>query len=425
MEELLKRIKGYEKLIASLVVMVLLFFVCNKFVYQKQMQKRDKLQSELNTANYQYDLQEENKKQVEDMEKKFKEYKERLIQIRSDYPPVMQYEELMFLYQDFMNKIPYNFSGVSLSLYNSIKGPSVSSEQLVSQITDKDVLEKAYEMGFVTDTEEYRFQNAILADGSAYSANYSVTITGPMEKVWAFMDLLHSYRPKVAMTSFSLTGHEDGTVTAPISFSILGIMDKHVVGYSMLEKDYWKRTSISGKDNLFVRTTPTGKITTENLSSYTYDKSDFRMRLIPYTEGVTPETVMLEIVNPKEEQKIRPQVYGDDPGISEVEIYVEEKGGRYFAKIKTQDEAYPDKEYENTIEFVPKMNNLLLYIISSERIDEDDVSGVRIAVENNTDKKFIIKTKYDPEDNPRVSLVEKVGDKGKDIKNAVELYREN
>lgn len=425
MEELLKRIKGYEKLIVSLLVMVCIFFVCYKFVYQKQMEKRDRLQSELNTANYQYDVQEENKRQVEEMEKKLKEYKERLVQIREDYPPVMQYEELMFLYQDFMNKIPYKFSGVTLSLYNSIKGPSVSSEELIKQITDKDVLDKAYEMGFVTDTEEYRFQNATLADGSAYSANYSVTITGAMEKVWAFMDLMRSYRPKVAMTSFSLTGHEDGTVTAPISFSILGIMDKHVVGYSMLEKDYWKRTSISGKDNLFIRTQSTGKVAIENIGDYTYDKADFRMRLIPYTEGVTPSTVMLEIVNPKREQETLPQVYGNDEGISEVNIYVEEEAGRYFAKIKTQDQGYPDEEFENTVEFVPKMNNLFLYVMSSERIDEDDVSGVRINIENNTDKKFVIKTKYDPEDNPRVSIVEKVSDKDRDVKNAVLLYRDD
>lgn len=424
MEELLKKIKGYEKLIVSLMVMVLLFLVCHRFVYQRQMEKRDRLKSELNTANYQYDLQEENKRQVLEMEKNFKEYKERLVKIRADYPPVMQYEELMFLYQDFMNKIPYNFSGVSLSLYNSIKAPSVSSEELVKNITDKEVLEKAYEMGFVTDTEEYRFQDATLPDGSAYSANYSVTINGPMEKVWAFMDLMHSYRPKVAMTSFSLTGHDDGTVTAPISFSILGIMDKHVVGYSMLEKDYWKRTAISGKDNLFVRTEPTGKVTTENISNYTYDKSDFRMRLIPYTEGVTPSTVMLEVVNPKEEQEIRPQVYGDDAGVSKVDIYVEEKGGRYFTKIRTQDQGYPDEEYERTIEFVPNMDSLLLYVISSERVDEDDIAGVVINVENHTDKKFIIKTKYDPKDNPRVSIVEKV-DEDKDSKNEVELYRED
>ncbi|MBP5427641.1 MAG: hypothetical protein J6Y29_07155 [Clostridiales bacterium] len=406
MDELLKKIKGYEKFLSSVLGMLLVFILCYKFVFCKQMEKRERLLSEIDTVSFKYDLQEENKRNVEEIAKKFKEYKENLTKIRENYPPVMQYEELMFLYQDFMNKIPYNFNGVSLSLYNTIKGPSISSEELIKQITDEDVLKKAYEMGFITDTEEYRFQDAQLEDGSAYGANYSVTITGTMDKVWGFLDLMRNYKPKVAMTSFSLTGHEDGTVTAPINFSILGIMDKHVVGYSMLEKNYWNRTKISGKDNLFVRTDATGTVTTDNKAKYTADKADFGMRLIAYTEGVTPQTVLLGIQNPKGEFQGAAEVYGDNKAVERVDIYVEEKEDKFFTKIKTQSNSFPDEEYEELVEFEPKGDDLFLYITSSDRLNDEDESGVDIHVENKTDRKFVIKIKYDPEDRPRVSYEE-------------------
>jgi len=71
------------------------------------------------------------------------------------------------------------------------------------------------------------------------------------------------------MKTFSLSGHEDGTVTAPINFAFLGIMDKHVTDYSMLDKDYWNRTKISGKDNLFVRIDEEGQETTDMNEKYT------------------------------------------------------------------------------------------------------------------------------------------------------------
>lgn len=405
MEELLKKIKGYEKFMATILGLVVLFIVCYKFVFLRELEERSRLLVEIETASFQFDLQEENKRSVEEIVKNFENYKKRLIEIREEYPPYMQYEEVMFVFKDFLSKTPFNVTGVDLSLYNPISAPSIRSEELMKRITDEDVLKKAEEMGFITNSEEYRFQNAVLEDGSAYGTNFSLVISGTMDVIRDFVKTVKDYNPKVVLTSFSLTGNEDGTVTAPIEFSFLGIMDKHVSNYSMLDKDYWKRTAISGKDNLFVRTDTDGQKTTDNIEEkYAYERADFTMRLLSYAEGITPPTVMISLKDPKEELNRVAQVYGDNQGEEKVQIDVNERDGKYFAKFKTEKENFPDENYEQEVEFEPKGDDLLLYIISMHRESEEDKSGVEITINNNTKKKFAVRIIDEDKDNPRVKV---------------------
>ena len=407
MEELLGKIKGYEKFIGIVALMTVGFLVCYKSIFVKQMEKRNRLLAEIETVSFQFDLQEENKKNVEEIAKNFESYKERLTEIREEYPPYMQYEEVMFLFKNFLSKTPFSVTGVNLSLYNKIKDPAIRSEDLMKKITDEDVLKKASEMGFITDTEEYKFQNAKLADGSAYGTNFSLVIQGSMEVVRDFVKTVKNYNPRVVLTSFSLTGNEDGTVTVPVTFSFLGIMDKHVENYSLLDKNYWKRTTISGKDNLFTRIDESGKNTTDkNEKKYDQKNADFSMRLLAYTEGITPPTVMLSLVNPKEELDRASHIYGDNEQDEQVRIDVTEREGKYFAKFRTEKEFFPSEDYETDVEFDPKGDDLLLYVVSRSRTSEEDGAGVIITINNDTTKKFVVRILDDDKNNPRVKIAD-------------------
>ena len=212
METLTKKIKGYERFILILGALVIAFVGCYKFIFKSQMEKRKILLNEIEAVSHQYDLQEEHKKSVEEMANVVKSYKTNLERIRAQYPPVMYYEEVMFLFKDFISKTPVTVSGVNLSLYNQIYAPSILSEELVKKITDVDVLKEANELGFVSNNQEYKFQNSSLSDGAAYATNFSLTINGTMDEVREFVKTIKEYHPKAVMTTFSLTGHEDGTV---------------------------------------------------------------------------------------------------------------------------------------------------------------------------------------------------------------------
>ena len=61
METLKKSIKGYEKFILTVVAMVLAFVGCYKFIFAKQLERREELLAEIATVSQQYDLQEEHK----------------------------------------------------------------------------------------------------------------------------------------------------------------------------------------------------------------------------------------------------------------------------------------------------------------------------------------------------------------------------
>ena len=128
------------------------------------------------------------------------------------------------------------------------------------------------------------------------------------------------------------------------------------------------------------------------------------MRLLAYEEGITPPTVMLALLNPNEELENTPQVYGDNPKDEQVRIDVTEREGRYFAKFRTEKEIFPDEEYEKEVEFTPKGDDLLLYIVSRNRESEEDGAGVRITINNNTSKKFVVRVLDDDKDNPRVKI---------------------
>ena len=490
METLKKSIKGYEKFILTVVAMVLAFVGCYKFIFAKQLERREELLAEIATVSQQYDLQEEHKRSVEEIANLVKSYKKNLEAIRADYPPVMYHEEVMFLYKEFMKNTPIEVNGVNFSIYNQIYSPSILSEDLIKRINDVDVLKEATELGFTSNSQEYKFQNSTLSDGSAYSTDFGLTLNGTMESVRDFIKMIKAYHPRVVMKTFSLSGHEDGTVTAPINFAFLGIMDKHVENYSMLDKGYWDRTQISGKENLFVRTDENGKATTDMPEfKYQYDNADFTMRLLNYGKGITPPTVMLAIANPADKDLDTTQIYGDNEGNEEVKIHIEEQDGKYFARIKTETEIYPSvkvtpveenvnqdeetaeevtdeetgevideetgevieeateeptekneeeqteepaeeateenteenveeateenaeeqpkgpiEETDETIEIIPKGDELLLYVISKVRLNADDKAGVNITVENTTDKKFVINVVDEDINNPRVNV---------------------
>ena len=127
------------------------------------------------------------------------------------------------------------------------------------------------------------------------------------------------------------------------------------------------------------------------------------MNVKPYNSDLP--TVTLGKTNDSQRETY---VYADNPLFEDVEIYFSKIDGKYFYKYRTTRDRYP-KDFNEWIEFKPLHNSINIIIYTHKRNSENDMSGVNIALYNETDKHVFLRITGDDQYRPRVNVVGKSG----------------
>lgn len=97
-------------------------------------------------------------------------------------------------------------------------------------------------------------------------------------------------------------------------------------------------------------------------------------------------------------------VYADSNKEEQVEFTLTKKDNRYYYKYRTSNEGYPVDQNELGVEFIPSSENITIQVLSENRVNLDDKSGIKLKLINNTDKLINVEISDDPSENPRVKV---------------------
>jgi type IV pilus assembly protein PilO len=460
-----------KKLLIGLGIFIfIVLFV--KFLLFPKFDKISVLNTEIATLNNTYATNLAYKTKTESIDSNIKILSEKLKNLRAIYPPRIGGSELLIIMRDLIKESklkitlmkfdeikPTSFQeknatgATTTDTPDATDKPNASGETqtvapstadvgnqqpAANTVTNSKILNYFYLWGLKSVQADSDTTTVVIPDGKAYSVSVKIEAEGTNEQIKAFFTSLMKLGTKAYCKNSSIAGvsnviSEAGgqklKFTAEVVF--YGIMDKAAGGYYILPDGKWMPISGDNKTNLFKEYS--GFMLTELVNSSNYDftgsdaanesdtqsesatdtskqdKYDFSVVASAFGGGLAP-SVSIACKNPKEEVIYSsPVVYGDSKDIENAEIFIEEKAGKYYCKFKTDHESYPNKQYNQTFEFVPEGKDLRLVILSSERSIVGDKAGVNISIINNTDKDLTYKIKFDDKESPRIKIGKTVG----------------
>jgi len=252
----------------------------------------------------------------------------------------------------------------------------------------------------------------------AYKMQVTLNFKGMHDELISFIEQVENYDKKIIINSINLIGAEGSDVSGTIILEFYGV--------PKLNNNYefnWDYKKPSGIGNPFVGSSTSLQVSNEIIPNNQVNdgneiitnkeenavakdeiKSDFVMNAKPITSNL--HTVTIE--KAKDELK-QSYIYSDNEGIEQVEFYFIKVSSKYFYKYKTSKETYP-KNFNNSIEYVPNAENIILDIDSQKRGSGSDLSGVNIKITNDTDKSVVVNILDDDKIKPRVNIVKEKGD---------------
>ncbi|OOM71676.1 pilus assembly protein PilO [Clostridium sp. BL-8] len=96
--------------------------------------------------------------------------------------------------------------------------------------------------------------------------------------------------------------------------------------------------------------------------------------------------------------------YADSNSTEQVELVLSQDGDKYYYKYKTSKGSFPANYDGLGEEFAPASKDIVLDILSRTRVDENDNSAIKLNIVNNTDKVLDVNITGDDYNNPRVTV---------------------
>jgi type IV pilus assembly protein PilO len=377
----------------------------------------------------------------------------KLSDLRAIYPPSINTDELLVVVKDLLNKSELEVKKISFvdmapvaitsgqqvkagqNDQNSAQSTASALNMQVGQANgnsiDSKIANYFYILGLIPSQTLNNQQNITIPDGKGYSVAVDLELAGTNQQMKKFFDSLSKLKNKayfqtVDLQSSGVTPKNEQLLTIKTKIQFYGIMDKGAGEYYLLPDGKWSPVAASGKDDIFKpyegftqsknqsifsdesnSTSASGITATDPEADNKYDfyvvSTGFGGSFLPSVSiGCNNKDIVANGSSPI--------VYGDKNGIENAEIFIEEKGGKYYFKIKTDHESYPDKQYSTTTEFVPGSKDIKIKIVTTKRSSDQDKAGLSINIINNTKKKVTYKILFDDQKLPRVKINKTVGD---------------
>lgn len=227
-----------------------------------------------------------------------------------------------------------------------------------------------------------------------------VKFQGSYEGIFRFLNIIGQNEKKIVVNSIKLSS-DDGGVKGTLSLEIYSIpkIDDQLESYLKwdLNKTYGKSVPFS------TVATGTSLINAEaNIPTSVQENkpvNDFIASVNSTTSDLP--AVMLGKAN----DKLRTTyVYGNGGSEEKVEMILTQDGDKYYYKYKTSKGNFPSNYDSLGAEFTPLSKNIVLDILSENRMTENDNTAIKLKIVNKTDKLLEINIKGDDVNNSRVTI---------------------
>jgi type IV pilus assembly protein PilO len=232
---------------------------------------------------------------------------------------------------------------------------------------------------------------------SSSSLNLEMTYAD-MKKLLAY---IRNHENKLSIEGMQMSSNlASDTVSASFILDFFGLMS---YDRELIDTDYFgpfepKEDSIFNPFEEYGQNFDSG----DNGESYVAEPDDFTIFLSSIYADRT--TVILYDNNDTSQNSY---IYADNPQAEPVEFIIDKEGDVFTYKYRTQGDAYPG-DFGLGATFEPG-EQIDIHVYSSEKVDENDNSGINLTINNNTDIPVDIKVDNDDRDNPRFNVESQIG----------------
>lgn len=404
------------KIIAVVLILTSYFF----FYLKGQLKEVSKIKSQIVTLENESKNNEALKVVIDSMDKDITNLKSVMEGIRIVYPGNYNHEDIIMMLKNLEETTNIRISTFNIGDPSALGDTTVKNAKAVAvpvaetkpvQITDPRLLELNKALGIQMQGDPNAIAQAeksMIADGKAFVEQLTISAKGSYSGLKKFLLAIEGLKSRSVVKRMDLSRNVDETLNISIALDMYGIKEQVKRQPHPLETQESVPSDVFKPYTGFVNDQKAVITPIPNASgsdSLVY-AADFTARVLPFGNGMSPQILTLtakKAFNGKELTST--SVGADKDGVEESDIYIEEINGKYYFKMKTSTEAYPDKQYVKTAEFSPMGDALSFFIDSTIRKSANDKSGVKFTVTNKTKKTLNITIVNDDKTRPRVSVI--------------------
>lgn len=408
-----------EKYLIGIFLALLICFVYYQFVYTKQVEKLKAVRTEKDNLEKRYNDIMDAIANLEAKEDEFKLLKAKVLGKSEKLYPVIMQEKIILELDKLLKDSGLNgniaFSPIEAAAVEKLERAEIKkTESSLKAFVDEYNGNVSNEAESISDTsgENSSGNSTTNSSNEEEGANQknnkgnsttteqlkvAINFSGTYEALKSFIASVQNYERKIVIPNISITAQSEIELTGVMNLEFHAVpkIDDQDIDYLI-----WSLNNIYGKEILFSSGEASGAYasTIEEQSSEE-NVNDFVMML----KSPSSELPTVTIGKAKDDSR-ESYLYSDNAGIESVEISFEEVDGNTFFKYKTSNSYYPRNNSAEGKIFVPKSENIVLEIISENRVGTSDNSGVNLKLINNTSRKVEVIIKNDDISNPRVSI---------------------
>lgn len=358
-----------DKRLLLMLFSVIIIVVAYVFGYQKFSDKTDEYKKELRTLKTKVADLEEKEDNLEQYEEDIVKYKEESADIMMKYGSAVTQPSTI----EFLNKIERITD-------TWVKSVSFSGTTQV------------YSFGNIQSSNpNYQGEKAYSTDLAGYKTSVTLSYEAEYEQWKELIEYINTYDSKNVIESISMSySNISDKVTGTMTLALYNIIGGNIpVTEPVFDID-------TGTDNIF--------FSDETYTSDTSDSGEYILNDYDYYMLINPATSTLDscVIGAKADITNEAMLSANSEDTQKVNIKITGEEGNYKAE-------YSIDGKKNSTD-IPVGDTLDLLIMSSARLSYDDLSGIELTVENDTDITLNIKVFNDDTQNPRVYIKSTEGD---------------
>jgi Tfp pilus assembly protein PilO len=239
-----------------------------RFYLDPQLGSILKLKSELRAGKDKYNLNLEYGEKTKGMDSSLKILNQRLEDLRTKYPPVMNYDEVFIIVTNMAKKSGLTINSISfnkISAVNTRDSGNVNSNNPIDTVSGqnrngsgeddnssdtKHINELLREFGLDGNTAEAA-HNAGISDGMGYQLGVKISANGDTKQIKKFLSMVENLKSVVSYKDLQISLSEEGILNFNAILNFIGIADSNAGDYSMPDNSGWKPLDAAGKSDIF------------------------------------------------------------------------------------------------------------------------------------------------------------------------------
>lgn len=396
------KISKREKYMLLILIPILIVILYYNFIYIKQSEALKVKREEATQIEEKYNKIMADIKNLEEKEEELNSLKNKVNdKSKILYPEIIQ--EKIILEIDKLLKENNIIGNISFSpievapievmtIENSLKQES-SLKDLVDKYDNKSSEDRS-EDGATTSSE-----TTTNSELTIQQLKITITFTSTYENLKSLIKDVENYDRKLTITNMAISSKSDKEISGSFNIEFYSVPKLSGEDEEYLE---WTLNDTYGKENLFGSGNATGAYnSTIEEATEEKDINDFLVMV----KSSTSELPTLTIGKSKDDLR-ETYLTADNEKVEEASITFNEVDGKLYYKYNTSKSYYPEDSSQGR-EFTTKSENIVIEITSESRVNASDNSGLKLTINNNTNKNVEVVIKNDDKSNPRVSTISK------------------